>query len=131
MSHYQIPAYVAGDEADAAHALRRLRDVLTLVEHMTGETEAAIGRPAIDHQALDDGAAVALAYANAPSVARRRFDALAGEAAGFAAAGLDALIRHKQRTGSDSIAAARQLAEEMRNSIEAMASIIAAPSPRR
>jgi hypothetical protein len=131
MSHYQTAAYSIEDEAEAAHALVRLRGVLALVERMAGGTDAAAQEAAwIDQQALDDGAALALGYASAPSIARRRFDALAAEAAGFAAAGLSALIQHKQRTGGECATAARELADEMRRSIDAMERIIAA-TPRR
>jgi hypothetical protein len=126
MSHYQS-TYALDDEAEAAHALVRLRGVLALVERMAGGFEAASHEAAwIDQQALDEGATLALHYANASSIARRRFDALAAEAAGFAAAGLAALIQHKQRSGRECVSAARKLADEMRRSINAMANILAA-----
>ena len=129
MSRYEPFPCVDPDEAEAAHALVRLRGVLMLVEQIAGSTDPAARPSPIDQQLLNDGAAIALDYANASSIARRRFDALAGEAAAFGAAGLNALMRQKQRTGRDQ-AAARQLAEEMRQSIDAMARIIAAPVPR-
>lgn len=130
MSHHQAPAFAEGPEAEAARALLRLRDVLALVERMAGVDAPSARRDPIDERALDEGAALALAYAHAPSVARRRFDALAGEAAGFAAAGLRALIEHKQRSGRECAPAARQLARDMRSSIEAMTRMIGEPASR-
>lgn len=129
MNHDQAPLHPAGDEAEAAHALVHLREVLALVDRMAGDRHGASARSASSDQ-LEEGAALALGYANAPSIARRRFDALASEAAGFAAAGLGALIQHKERTGTDCAPAAQQLADEMRRSIDAM-TIMIAPSPRR
>lgn len=129
MSRYEPLPCVDLDEAEAAHALVRLREMLMLVEQIAGGADLAARPSPIDQRTLNDGAAIALDYANASSIARRRFDALAGEAAAFGAAGLGALMRKKQRTGRDH-AAARQLAGEMRQSIDAMARIIAAPAPR-
>lgn len=126
MSHHQAPALTEGPEAEAARALLRLRGVLALVERMAGISNARARHPH-DEQTLDEGAILALAYAHAPSVARRRFDALASEAAGFAAAGLQALIQHKQRSGQDCTPAALQLANDMRLSIGAMARMIEEP----
>lgn len=130
MSHYEAPALADGPEAEAARALLRLRGVLTLVERMAGPDAPPAKRHPMDEDMLDEGAALALAYAHAPSVARRRFDALAGEAAGFAAAGLQALIQYKQRSGRDCAPAALQLARDMRLSIDAMARMIEEPTPR-
>jgi hypothetical protein len=124
MSHYQAPPAPIGEEADAANALLRLRNVLALVERMTGEPASGWSRLGAAEASLDEGAMLAAAYAHAPTIARRRFDALASETAGFAAAGLHALIRHKERTGHDSAPAARQLAGDMRQSIDAMTSLI-------
>lgn len=125
MTHYQIEQHTAAEDDDAISALARLRGALALVERM-GEGAAALPRGAMtfDQQALDDGAMLALAYANASSVARRRFDALASEAAAFAAAGIRALIQYKDRTGEDCAPAARQLADEMSRSIAAMMRLI-------
>src|SRR5688572_28420487 len=120
MSQYQAPILAEGPETDAANALLRLRGVLTLVEEMANGSEPVEPATRIDQRRLDEAASLALAYANASSVARRRFDALAGEAAGFTAAGLAALIQHKQRMGRDCPAGARQLATDMQQSIEAM-----------
>ena len=126
MSHLQAPAYADGPEAEAARALLRLRGVLALVERMAGIDAPLVLQDPIGEEMLHEGAAFALAYAHAPSVARRRFDALAGEAAGFAAAGLRALIQHKQLSGRECAPAALQLARDMRQSLDAMARVIGA-----
>jgi len=129
MTHYQVQNYPPADDGDAISALVRLRGALALVERMAEGANTLPENPALlDQQALDDGATLTLAYANASSVARRRFDALASEAAGFAAAGLKALIQYKQRTGKECAPAARQLADEMGRSITAMSRIITASS---
>lgn len=128
MSYHQAPLLVDQPEADAAHMLLRLRAVLALADEMAGDT----GRGAstgIDDK-LDEAAGLALAYASISSVARRRFDAIAGEAAEYSAAGLAALTRHKQRLGRDCPAAARQLAAELRQSIEAMMNVLEPPRRR-
>lgn len=132
MSHYQAPPAPIGEEAEAANALLRLRNVLALVERMTGgPAPTSPWSSGTGEDALDEGALLASAYAHAPTIARRRFDALASEAAGFAAAGLSALIRHKEGRGYDCEPAARQLARDMRQSIEAMESIIEPPMKMR
>jgi hypothetical protein len=128
MSYYQET--ILADDADAAHALLRLRAVLVIVDQMADETEQVEAPVAIDQQMLDEAASLALAYANIPSVTRRRFDALAGEAAGFAEAGIAALMRHNQRLGRNCTAAARQLGAEMRQSIEAMGHMLESPARR-
>jgi uncharacterized tellurite resistance protein B-like protein len=127
MTHYQVQNHPVADDSDAISALVRLRGALALVERMAEGANSLPDKPLVlDHQALDDGATLTLAYANASSVARRRFDALASEAAGFAAAGLKALIQYKQRTGRECAPAARELADEMSRSIAAMSRIITA-----
>lgn len=62
-------------------------------------------------------------YDGAPPLIQRRFDALAGEAAAFAAAGLSALIEGRQ-LGNGASAAAGHLAREMERSIHAMESLL-------
>lgn len=125
MTHYQAPILVDDTEGEAAQSLLRLRNVLTLVEQIAGDERPSNIPVHLDEQ-LDNEATLALAYATASSVTRRRFDALAGEAASFASAGLSALIQHKQRMGRDCHAGARQLATDMRHSIEAMTRMIEA-----
>jgi hypothetical protein len=94
--------------------LGRLHASLTLVECMAGELSNA-----------PEGQDVAArAYATAPAVARRRYDALAAETAAYAAAGLAALIRQKEASGREAVPAARHLAAEMRGSLAAMRSAI-------
>ena len=130
MSFYQAPILLDEPEADAAHALLRLRGVLALAEEMAGDIGRGDVATGIDPQKLDEAASLALAYANKSSVARRRFDALAGEAAGYSAAGLAALTRYKQRLGRDCPAGARQLATDLRQSIAAMMGVLEASRRR-
>lgn len=115
MNHSPAPSRPAGSDDGAARDMARLRSVLELIERMAG---APSDKPAtIDEASLDHGARLAIAYSSAPTITRRRYDALAGETAACAAAGLAALIRHKERTGRDCAPAAAHLAEEMRRSI--------------
>jgi glutathione S-transferase len=99
------------------HELARLRAALTLIECMAGEI------PAPAPTAGDDEAAARI-YAAAHPLVRRRYDALAGETATFAAAGLAALIRRKDRAGDDPAPAAARLAAEMRAAIAMLERII-------
>jgi hypothetical protein len=94
--------------SDIAHgAIDQLRAVLALVEEMAGEAPQPLA---------------ALVPVPPPScpIARRRLTVLAAETATFAAAGIEALIRHKDMTGVDSVPAARALAGDMRRAIEAL-----------
>lgn len=97
--------------------LARLRAVLALVESMAGIESAG----AVD---LGDGAALEDRYASAPGAARRRYDALAGETAAFAAAGIEALIRARVEPVADVSRPAARLAQEMRGSIRTMERLI-------
>jgi hypothetical protein len=122
MNLHDLPSSSIGFDDEAGRALSHLRAVLTLVEGMAGIERS---RPApMDEAALEASATLALAYASAPSIVRRRFDALTVEAASFAAAGLAALLRHRERTGRDCAPAAARLAEEMRGSIGAITSVL-------
>jgi len=125
--HMPSPAPDPAEES-APQAIARLRSVLALVEEMAGG--APRGRVVIDDSALDEISALTLSNAIASSVTRRRFDALARETAAFAAAGLAALMHHRERGGSDCAPAAARLAAEMRRSISAMAAMLRA-APRR
>ena len=122
MNLHDLPSTTIGFDDEAGRALAHLRAVLALVEGMAGINRAP--PPTMDESALEASAALALAYANAPSIARRRFDALTVEAASFAAAGLAALLRHRERTGRDCAPAAARLAQEMRNSIAAIEGLL-------
>jgi hypothetical protein len=97
------PAHIDAD--DERH---RLRAALALVEQMAGEQ----GAPPPGTVPGDGAGRTAT-----PPIARRRFDALAGEAGAFAAAGIAALIRYRDQKGQDCAPAAAQLAREMRQAL--------------
>lgn len=122
MNLHDLPSTTIGFDDEAGRALAHLRAVLALVEGMAGIERS--GPAAMDESALEASAAFALAYANAPSIARRRFDALTVEAASFAAVGLAALLRHRERTGRDCPPAAMRLAQEMRGAIGAITGVL-------
>ena len=97
---------------DAGRQVAQLRTVLLLVEQMAGRNVSSHGQD----QILDESARVSSAYGHALPVARRRFEALAGETAAWAAAGVEALLAHK---GPDMPprAAAAALADELDRAI--------------
>ena len=118
MSRHQSRTAEREQPVDAGERIARLRGILALVERMgAGEAETAPS-----DQALDEAARLTLAYADAPAVARRRFDALAEDTTAYAAAGIAALMRARGSEGARS--AARLLAREMRRSIAALAAIL-------
>lgn len=86
MTH-QAPLSPARSGADPGRQLAQLREVLRLVERIAGLEESG-GRDAM----LDESARVSGAYDRALPVVQRRFDALADETAGWAAAGVEALL---------------------------------------
>jgi hypothetical protein len=105
---------------DAGERIASLRGILALVERMgAGDTD-----PTPSDEALDEAARLSAAYADAPAVSRRRFDALAEDTTAYAAAGIAALMRARGSDGARS--AARLLAGEMRRSIAALAAILRA-----
>lgn len=113
-----VPKESGAAVADGALAQRdRLRAALALVESMAG------GRAR--RAKVADTAPPPDAYARARPIARRRFDAVAGEAGAFAAAGIAALIRHRDATGRDCAAAAEQLSRDMRAALAALDRILA------
>lgn len=71
----------------AAAQIAQLCAVYGLVGEMAG----------LPASGLPDETALIAAYRDAPSVARRRFEALAGETAGFAASAIGALIESGER----------------------------------
>jgi len=86
MTH-QAPPSPARSAADPGRQLARLLEVLRLVDRIAGRADARAG-----DAELDEAARVSGAYDRAPPVVQRRFDALAGETAGWAAAGVEAVL---------------------------------------
>jgi hypothetical protein len=86
MTHQAPPSPVPAG-ADPARQVAQLREALRLVERIAGLPET--GSP---DARLDEGARLSAAYARALPVAQRRFEALVAETAGWAAAGVEALL---------------------------------------
>ena len=85
MTH-QAPPVTPPPGADPGRQLAQLRELLRLVERIAGRDAGP------DDAQLDDAARLSAAYARALPVAQRRFEALAGETATWAAAGVEALL---------------------------------------
>lgn len=99
-----------------AEQLTELRAILALVNELAGASIPVAPEP-YDH-------AVDKRYDSAAPLVQRRFDAVAGETAAYAAAGLTALIAGRKQ-GAGASAAAAYLAREMEKSIHAMEKILA------
>lgn len=117
MTHHSAPSPARAPD-DPGRAAAQLRDVLGLVEEIAGRAA-----PAADDGALDRAARIGAAYAAAPPIAQRRFDALAGETAAWAAAGVEALLvlQDRQRPAR---AAAERLAEELARALARLGAIV-------
>jgi cysteine synthase len=97
-----------------AEQIAQLRAIRALVDELAGNQPDAMVPVRHDLDRL---------YDRAPSVARERFNALAGETAAYAAAGLSALIAGRGSGGSVTGAAAL-LAREMARSIRRMETLL-------
>ena len=86
MTHQAPPPSVAPG-ANPGRQVAQLREALRLVEHISGRR----GDEG-EEEALDEAALVSDAYDRALPIAQRRFDALAGETAVWAVAGVEALL---------------------------------------
>jgi len=109
MTH-QAPPVPSSSSADPGRQVARLREALRLVEDIA-DRPAAYGRDSL----LDEAARVSGAYERALPIVQRRFDALAAEAEGWTAAGVEALLV-AARSGSPRAAAdrlARRLSEAL------------------
>jgi hypothetical protein len=118
MTH-QSPGYDAAGPADAGQQVARLRHVLSLVGQIAGEGEA-LSPDAL----LDENARIISAYSQAPSLLQRRFDALAGETATWATAGIEALLAAGDDDGPPRVAAAR-LARELEAALKRIGGLLA------
>ena len=106
MTH-QAPPAAAPAGADPGRQIAQLREVLGLVERIAGTPERAGSRDA----QLDEAASISGAYDQALPVIQRRFDSLATETAGWAAAGVEALLAAGE--GMPPKAAAKRLALQL------------------
>ena len=101
MTH-QEPQQQTPQPIEAGWHVARLRSVLMLVEQMAGRDAQPLDEDAV----LDEGTALNAAYGRAVPVAQRRFQALAVETAGWAAAGVEALLAHQDALNPPRAAAA-------------------------
>jgi hypothetical protein len=111
MTH-QAPPISPPPGADPGRQLAQLRELLRLVERIAGH------EPHEDDAQLDDAARLSAAYARALPVAQRRFEALAGETATWAAAGVEALLIASD--GPPPRAAALRLADSLRRALNGL-----------
>lgn len=96
----------------AEEQLARLRHVQQLVEELAGRSAV----PTPEH------APIGLAYEQAPEILRRSYDALAGEIAAWAAAGVKALLRD---TSNPPRSAARRLAVDLKQALTRLSALLA------
>lgn len=115
MTH-QAPPAPAPSGDDAGRQLAQLREALRLVERIAGRTS---GR---GDALLDEAAKLSAAYESALPIARRRFDARAGEAAVWVAAGVEALLAATD--GEPPRAAAGRLADTIESELAALAALL-------
>lgn len=116
MTH-QAPPSPASTGADPGRQVAQLRETLRLVERIAGRDHGLRG----DHR-LDEAARMSEAYERALPIVQRRFEALAGEAAGWAVAGVEALLAAGERRPPR--AAAARLAERLDRALTEMAALI-------
>ncbi len=124
MTH-QAPPAAAPAGADPGRQVAQLRELLALVRRISGEEPGAGDR----EKMLDAAAWVSVAYERALPVVQRRFDALAGETAGWAAAGVEALLAAGD--GVPPRAAATRLATQLDRALAEMAALLDRPKARR
>ena len=117
MTH-QTPHPVAQPGADPGRQVAQLREAQRLVERIAGR-----GGEARTDALLDEAARVSGAYDRALPIVQRRFDALAGETAGWAAAGVEALLA-AAGAGMPPRAAATRLAARLDDSLNQMAALL-------
>lgn len=86
MTH-QAPPASAHPSADPGRQIASLREALVLVRGICGAFD-----PPSHEARLDEAAWFSSAYERASPVVQRRFDALCGETAALAAAGVEALL---------------------------------------
>ena len=117
MTH-QAPPAAAPAGADPGRQLAQLREVLALVRRIAGQPQ---GHDQCEAQ-LDQAARVSEAYDRALPVVQRRFEALAGEAGAWAAAGVEALLAGGD--GSAPRSAAARLADQLDRALSEMTTLL-------
>jgi len=101
MTIHTIPS--AGDHSDIERQIEQLRTALALVESMSGEP---VAMAPLQLQLQARNATVA-----------RRIAAIVAETAAIATAGIEALLAHQARHGTEPKAAAVRLAAEIRRGL--------------
>ena len=115
MTHQAPPASHAPG-ADPGRQVAQLHEALRLVERLAG-------RPAEDRDCrLEAAASVSDAYDRALPIVQRRFDALAGEASVWAAAGVEALLAAGRKAPAH--AAAARLAAQLDAALSELSELI-------
>lgn len=117
MTH-QAPPSAAPAGSDPGRQVAQLREALRLVERIAGRPATA----GADEMHLDEAAQISSFYDHALPVAQRRFDALANETAGWAAAGVEALLA--SGAGGPPKAAAARLADSLDRALREMTALI-------
>ena len=112
--HFRVPA-----SADPGGQVAQLRQILDLVGEIAGLPLRHRG-----DSALDEAARIGAAYDDALPIDRRRFDRLAAEIAGWAAAGVEALLAAEER-GCVARPAAGRLAEALDRALKRLSAILA------
>jgi hypothetical protein len=116
MTH-QAPPAPTPSGADPGRQVAQLREALRLVERIAGHADVA-GHD----QRLDEAARVSGAYDRALPIVQRRFDTRAAEAAGWAAAGVEALLAGDK--SAPPRAAAARLARQLEQAIAALGALL-------
>ena len=119
MTH-QAPPSSPPAGADPGRQIAQLREILRLVRTIAGEAEAESRRETL----LDEAATISDRYDRSLPVVQRRFDALAGEASSWAAAGVEALLAAESGQGGSPRAAASLLAKQLDRALAEMARLL-------
>lgn len=117
MTHHAA-ASPAPAGADPGRQIVQLREALDLVERIAGRAASDERREAL----LDDAAKLSDSYDRALPIVQRRFDALAVETAGWAAAGVEALLAAGEI--SPPRAAAGRLARQLERAISELTDLV-------
>lgn len=104
--------------ADPGGAVAELRHVLGLVEEIAGRPSSCG-----EAEALDEAARIEAAYARAWPITQRRFERLAAETAGWAAAGVEVLILLEE-SKRPARAAATRLADELAAALSRLSAMV-------
>ena len=121
MTH-QAPPQPSASGTDPARLVAQLHEVLRLVDRLAGRSGGRSGDALLDEAAL-----VSDAYDRAMPIVQRRFDALAGEASVWAAAGVEALLAAGRIAPAP--AAAARLALQIEAALSELSELIRREAP--